>query len=299
LVGLVVAVVLAHGGLLAPPPTWPGRHGQAEAPPPMQVRTVVAEAPTPTPAARPSATVAARQAPTPPPVAPVAAPATPSAALAATALTGAPPPEAVAPPAELHLRYQVMQGEAVGEGELVYAQDADGGYTLALWAQVPGLKPLDWRSRGQVGAAGLTPLRLEERQRGRTVRAVNFQRDKGLISYSGPTRTDALRPGAQDRLSLLLQLPALVRATPGRSEWAVQVALPGGSAEVWHLAQREEPGATVLTREPERPYDWRLELTLPTDAPQWPLRMVWTLVPGGTPIVWSIAPPPAASAAPD
>lgn len=297
LVGLVVAVVLAHGGLLAPLPDWPGRQGRAEAPPPMQVRTVAAEAPAP--AAPPPAAAAARQAPALPPAAPVTALATPSTALAATALTGAPPPDAVAPPAELHLRYQVVQGEAVGEGELVYAQDADGGYTLGLRAQVPGLKPLDWRSSGQVGASGLAPQRLEERQRGRTVRAVNFQRDKGLISYSGPTRTDALRPGAQDRLSLLLQLPALVRATPGRSAWAVQVALPGGSAEVWHLAQREEPGTTVLTREPERPYDWRLELTLPADAPQWPLRMVWTLVPGGAPITWSIAPPSVASTAPD
>lgn len=291
---LVLAVVLAHGGLLAPPTAWPGRHGRAEVPPPaMQVRALAAEGPAP-----PPLPAAAKAAPAPPAVvAPSLQPADAPAA-APTRLAGAPPPEAQAPSADLHLRYQVVRGDAVGEGELVYAQDAEAGYTLALRAQVPGMKPLDWRSSGRVDAGGLAPLRLEERQRGRTVRAVNFQRDKGLISYSGPTRTDPLRPGAQDRLSLLLHLPALVRATPGRSDWAVQVALPGGSAEVWHLAQRDEPGATVLTREPERPYDWQLVMTLPAAAPQWPLRMVWTLVPGGEPVVWTLlAPPPTASSA--
>lgn len=295
----MLAVVLAHGGLLAPPQAEPGRHGDAESPPPaLQVRLAVAPPPVrPAIPAPPPPTAREPAVPARPAAVLASAPlAAPPVAPAATDLAGVPPPAASPPPAELHLRYQVAQGEAVGEGELVYAQDADGGYTLVLRAQVPGRKPLDWRSSGQVGAGGLAPQRLEERQRGRTVRAANFQRDKGLISYSGPTRTDPLRPGAQDRLSLLLHLPALVRATPGRSEWAVQVALPSGSAEVWHLTQREEPGATVLTREPERPYDWRLVLTLPPVAPQWPLRMVWTLVPGGTPIVWSIAPPPAASA---
>jgi hypothetical protein len=56
------------------------------------------------------------------------------------------------------------------------------------------------------------PDRMVERRQGRDLAAVNFQRDKGLVSFSGPSTTLPLPAGAQDRASWLLQLPMLAAA---------------------------------------------------------------------------------------
>jgi hypothetical protein len=56
------------------------------------------------------------------------------------------------------------------------------------------------------------PDRMVEQRQGRDLAAVNFQRDKGLVSFSGPSTTLPLPAGAQDRASWLLQLPMLAAA---------------------------------------------------------------------------------------
>jgi len=66
-------------------------------------------------------------------------------------------------------------------------------------------------SSGQLTPAGLAPTRFSDKSRAE--QAAHFERAKGRISFSGNTPDVALLPGAQDRLSVVLQLAALLAAT--------------------------------------------------------------------------------------
>lgn len=196
--------------------------------------------------------------------------------------------------------YQARRGPASGNAWLTWQPGPPDGsearYELHLAVQLDGRTVWDWTSRGDVTATGLAPQRMVERQRGREVQAVNFQRDKGLISYAGPSHTDPLLPGTQDRLSWVLQLVALAQAQGGLVPGQVlhlPVAGPRGDAQAWHftvlpIEWRQMNGRTVpltpLVREPARPYDHRVQLWLARQHDHLPVGLSWTVVPGGEPL---------------
>lgn len=290
---LCLGVLSLHLVLLQrlwPPPARPGASGMVA----LQVRTIavplppVAEA-VPPPAAPPAAPVRPR--------APAkAAPATPAAAPQPTG--EAPwPVYATRLPAAAELHYRVQRGDSVGSARLQW-EPGDAGYLLRLDTQWPGQAPRGTASRGLIDSDGVAPLRHTELQRAREVRAVNFQREAGRITFSGPQLAYALRPGAQDRLSWLIQLPAILQADaalarPGAN---VQIFVVGtrGDAEPWHFeVQGDEaldlPAGTVaralhLRREPTRPYDTRVEVWLDPARQHLPVRVVFTTLPGGQPL---------------
>ena len=109
--------------------------------------------------------------------------------------------------------------------------------------------------------------------RRRSPQAVNFQREAGVISFSGPTIQHPLTAGAQDRLSWMLQLAAIAQAKPPKAgeRISMQVAGPSGDAEHWHFDAAGESivetasgpvQALRLIREPRRRYDTRIEVWL-------------------------------------
>jgi Protein of unknown function (DUF3108) len=171
-----------------------------------------------------------------------------------------PPVYRTKPPPSVTLRYTLSKGLLSATGELRWKLNA-GAYEAVLEGSVLGMDVLDWRSVGRIDAAGLAPTRFTDQRRGRDMRAANFQRDKALITYSGPSNQYPLYPGAQDRLSWMLQLAAIANArsapwTAGEritlfvtgargdaSMWdfTVQgrerVTLPTGAADAWHLAR--------------------------------------------------------------
>ena len=118
------------------------------------------------------------------------------------------------PPASLH--FVLQRGPLTGAAELHWQRRGDD-YELLLEGVLGGVPVLASTSRGSIDADGVAPQRHAERKRAREVRAVNFQRDAGLISFSGPDLQLPLRPGAQDRLSWLIQLPAIFEADPALS----------------------------------------------------------------------------------
>ncbi|MEI6197677.1 MAG: hypothetical protein WCS42_25465, partial [Verrucomicrobiota bacterium] len=77
---------------------------------------------------------------------------------------------------------------------------------------------------GQVGgfkdkAFGVTVLGLEPTRFGDKVRsevAAHFDREKNKVTFSANTPDVPLLPGAQDQLSILLQLAAMLGAEPHR-----------------------------------------------------------------------------------
>lgn len=192
--------------------------------------------------------------------------------------------------------YRAERGAGVGEAVLRWSVGSTG-YELGLQANVAGRSVLDWLSRGSLSEQGLQPQRMVERQREREVQAVNFQRDKGLISFSGPSRTAPLLPGAQDRLSWVIQLAAISRARGGLQPGEVlrlQVAGPRGDVDEWRftvqpvderLLNGRRVGLTHLLREPQRPYDLRVQLWLAPTMDHLPVGISWGVEPAGQPLI--------------
>jgi hypothetical protein len=187
--------------------------------------------------------------------------------------------------------YRLQRGLAVGEAELRWSALADSQYELQLEGSVAGTTMLDWVSRGQIDAAGIAPERFALRRRGRDRLAVNFQREASKITFSGPTHELPLLPGAQDRLSWMLQLPAIVAAAPAQFSSGATVLLfvagARGDGDVWAFAVQgiEMLGSTPalkLVREPRKLYDTRVEIWLDPADFYMPFRAVQTPTGGGS-----------------
>jgi hypothetical protein len=186
--------------------------------------------------------------------------------------------------------YRLQRGAVVGHAELRWSRDADGRYELQLQGSVAGVTLLEWSSQGRLDAAGIAPERFAVRRRGRDRQAANFQRDAAKITFSGPTHELPLLPGAQDRLSWMVQLPAIVAAAPERFGAGAHIVLfvagARGDADVWTFVVQgtERLGDTPalkLVREPLRLYGIRAEAWLDPAAQYLPLRVVQTPSGGG------------------
>jgi len=138
-------------------------------------------------------------------------------------------------------------------------------------------------SEGLLDDHGLSPLRFGDRTR--QEQAAHFDAASGRIRFSANTPEAALSPGAQDRLSLFLQVGALAAANPDRfapgSTITVQTA-SARDADLWVLRVGEPETldlpagpvtALALVREPRRPYDIRLELWLAPAINYLPVRV--------------------------
>jgi hypothetical protein len=253
-----------------------------------------------------------------------ATPATPAASISATASTavaasaasgpaagsvvadggvGPAPVYPVRLPPSFALDYTLQRGERQGEARLEFTRDA-AGYTLRLRGWIDQAEVLGLDSRGRLDATGLAPQRHVERQRGRERLAVNFDADRGVVSYSGPKLVHPLHPGLQDRLSWLPQLAAIVDADPARWRPGAQIVLAitgtRGDLDHWRFEVREPdteaPAGTTgpprlrLVREPARPYDLRVETWLDPAHHHLPARLRLTVVPGGAALELRTAP---------
>ena len=89
-------------------------------------------------------------------------------------------------------------------------------YQLDFTARAP-LVSRTQSSNGTVGANGLRPSRFTDKWRGKT-NSASFQRNgsQGSISYTNGNTAAALLPGAQDQVSVFIQLMALMDANPGK-----------------------------------------------------------------------------------
>jgi Protein of unknown function (DUF3108) len=200
----------------------------------------------------------------------------------APAAEGAPAPlyrTQPAPPATLV--FDLKRGLAAGQAVLQWRPNPDHTrYTLTLQAQAFGMAVAGWNSSGRFDAAGLAPERYAETRRSREVRATNFQREQGKLSFSALAQEFPLVGGLQDRSSWMLQLGAILQANP-------ELALPGAQVHLVVVGTRGAPEPWVFTvmgrvdlllpaavagspvnnvvhlmREPRRPYDTRASVWL-------------------------------------
>lgn len=219
-------------------------------------------------------------------------------------------------PATWLVDYTAVKGSASGRAQLDWQPLNDQQYRLTWRIELAGRETLAWQSQGHLGPTGLMPDRMVEQRQGRDLAAVNFQRDKGLVSFSGPATTLPLPAGAQDRASWLLQLPMLAAAvqahwTAGRSTLSLPVFTTRGEDQLWRfsvVAEETLPGpqgaptrSWLLVREPVGPYDSRVEIWLARDHGLVPLRLRFTTPPANEPLELRLSdglPPAEAGASP-
>jgi len=208
---------------------------------------------------------------------------------------GAPlPVYATRPAPTTTLRYELRRGGLRGSGELSWRPRADG-YALSMRGTAFSLPIIEWTSEGTFDSAGLAPLRFVDRRRARDARAANFQREAGRITFSGPATVYPLVPGAQDRVSWMLQLPAIVDAAPAAFVPGERIGLfvvgARGDADVWtftvegtealDLPAGRVEGALRLRREPRKPHDTRVDVWLDPARHHLPVRVRLSSVDGG------------------
>src|SRR5262249_45089957 len=133
-------------------------------------------------------------------------------------------------PPSTQLHYTLQRGSTEGDAVLAWRVEGER-YRLHLQTAIAPGRPLERQSQGGFDGAALAPLRLADRRNGRDVRAANFQREQRKISFSGPRWEWPLHPGAQDRVSWLVQLVAIAEADP-------QALRDGGDLAMWVVGTR-------------------------------------------------------------
>jgi Protein of unknown function (DUF3108) len=321
-----VAVLALHWLLLLSlGPGWIDPDEPAAATPALNVRSVTVPAPTlpaaveTVPAARAAQTQPPPKVPRtrPPPPKPVAsavpesAPPPASAVVvadspsvpelpAATATSEPPPAPAIDVPVYATRlpppgtwRYRLTRGIASGDAQLTWLPTEQQRYEMRLEGLIAGVTVLDWVSSGAIDSAGIAPERFVIRRRGKDSQAANFQRDAGKVTFSGPTHELPLIAGVQDRLTWMLQLPAVIEAAPQRFGAGGSVVLmvigARGGADVWTFnvsgaEQLGEIAALKLVREARKPRDVQVEVWLDPARGHIPLRALLTQPEGGAPL---------------
>ena len=135
----------------------------------------------------------------------------------ATANESLPPIPLGALPPPVLLSYR-LTGQEKGltyyaNGELRWQHNA-AAYALSLSVKAFLIGSRHWRSQGEITGAGLAPTRFSDSWRGE--RAAHFDRDKNRIVFSGNAPEAPLLAGAQDQISLYVQLAAAMNGSPER-----------------------------------------------------------------------------------
>ena len=275
-------------------PTAPGSTGQTQALAPANPLTALATVTATTPITAPPTTPTRQPGD--------AAKAPPTAAATADDDTQPPPVYATRMPPPFRWTYALRRGAMSGQAELSLKRPG-AGYELELKGNVLGMEVLGMTSRGSVAALGFMPERFVDRRRGKDRLAANFDHAAGRITYSGSSGAQPLLPGAQDRLSWMVQLAAIIDAAPERYQVGSRVALSvsgaRGDVDTWtFIVQGRQrltlPGGAVtdamrLTREPRRPYDTQVETWLDPAQQHLPVRARLTVLPGGETLELSLA----------
>lgn len=197
------------------------------------------------------------------------------ATVAAIEPAAAPPSAPISLPGSLRLKYDI-KGEVSGlgysaSGELLWLHD-DQTYDARLSVTHFLLGTRSQSSSGQLTPEGLAPKRFGDKVRSEV--AAHFERDKGKVIFSANTPSVDLQPGAQDQLSIFMQIASLLAGDPSRypvgSAFEMQ-AVGGRDADTWRFTVESEerlalPGGEQATLRIKRParqvHDITVELWL-------------------------------------
>lgn len=178
------------------------------------------------------------------------------------------------------LHYQIRKGGLVGNGELRWKPTASG-YDLTLEGKVLGLRLLHQVSQGVLSVHGLAPRFFSDQRLRGAAQSATFDVGSGLIRYAGRSELIPWVAGVQDRLSWMVQLPAVLQAQPQLQVPGQQVLffVSGARADadewIFQCIAREDiqtPQGSVASlkwvRQPRKPNDSLVEVWL-DPARQW------------------------------
>lgn len=270
---------------VTPPPERPAPAARPQprpqpAPPPVNT-------PAPTPQPEPAAQAPEIAAPVLPAEAgEAAAPGQPDSPPQATAPPAPPPATAPLVPGSLRLKYdivgQVKQFNYSAAGELLWRHDGES-YEAELEVRLFLLGSRKQTSRGRITPEGLAPKRFSDKVRSEV--AAHFEYDKGKVIFSANTPEVPLQPGAQDQLSIFMQIASLIAAEPQRYPRGasfVMQAVGARESDTWRFVVDGDerlglPGGDQdtlkLTRTPSRPHDLNVEIWLAPAQGYLPVRI--------------------------
>lgn len=196
-------------------------------------------------------------------------------------------PQAFSLPAPARLRYQVsaqVRGLTLaGDAQLQWRHDGTHYEASLEVSGAGGLARRRQRSEGRITDQGLAPSYFVDKTR--SEQATHFDRDTGRVVFSNNRPQADLQAGLQDRLSVIVQLVALVAGQPARFAAGTQIAIPTASVrevDTWIFSVEGEedlrlPGgelrALKLQRLPRRDYDQKVELWLAPGMDYAPVRL--------------------------
>jgi hypothetical protein len=170
-------------------------------------------------------------------------------------------------------------------GKLIWQQDGQR-YDAQLSLNFLFKTIRSQHSNGVIGPSGIEPARFSDAKRSEV--AAHFMREQAQVVFSNNAPSVPLLPGAQDRLSVMLQLGALMAGDPARypsgAAFAIQTVGPR-DADLWIFKVEDDEhlklpagefNARKLTRNPRKPYDDKVELWIAPELGYLPVRIKQT-----------------------
>jgi hypothetical protein len=166
----------------------------------------------------------------------------------------------------------------------------DNNYQLRHEIQAFVFGKVSQTSVGQMGTNGLLPTRFGDQFR--QEQAAHFDRAKGLLIFSANTPSQAIEEGAQDRVSLFVQLAGAMAGTSDLRNLGQTLSfqvVSAKQAEVWTFAVQGNEKITTplgdldslkLHRVPRNEYDQKIDMWLSPAHGYLPARLRITLANG-------------------
>jgi hypothetical protein len=193
-------------------------------------------------------------------------------------------PVRLPPPARLDFE---VQGQAKrlqysASAELVWQHDGQ------QYQARQEIRVLFLGSRAQTSVGEITPLGLQPRRfgdRSRSEKAAHFDFAQGQVTFSANSPSARIAPGAQDRLSVFLQLSAMLAAAPAAYPVGTRIQVPTVSsraADLWTFTIGDTETldlplgpvrAVALERLPVRDYDQKAQVWLAPELDYLPVRI--------------------------
>ena len=164
---------------------------------------------------------------------------------------------------------QVKKMDYKARSELLWRQDGSQ-YDLRFEVSAFLVGSRVQTSRGKLTTQGLAPERFSDKSRNE--RAAHFNYDQGKVTFSANSPDAPLAAGMQDRLSVFIQLGALLAGNPGAfppGTTISQATVGPRDADLWKVTVAGEETLRVLgeevktlrlTRPPGQQYDTQVEL---------------------------------------
>ena len=174
-----------------------------------------------------------------------------------------------------------------GTAELNWQHDG-ANYVLSLTARYFAIPVFIQNSVGQLTPQGLRPTRFSDKRFRKSEVAAHFNHELGKITFSANTPDAVLLTGAQDRVSVILQLAGLLAADPAKYPPGATLNLQtvgATEAEPWLFTVNEPETLNLaagpqialrITRNPRREFDQKVELWFATALNYAPVRFRFT-----------------------